>query len=574
MKKILGIFVCTLMIAATVLPVTGTMNIRNVSDVSSNNDTDWWPMFQHDLQLTGFSTSIAPNTNLTLWNTSTGKINEVSSPAVVDDRLYIGMFGEFTADKNSAPYFLPVLQGGSPLSQGIGGLYCLNAITGSPIWDFLIVDGGVGSSPAVDDGKLYFAATYPAYPYYMNTTFYCLDADDGSEIWDFTLGKYSYCSPTVVDGKVYYGAMDRVTEYGKLWCLDADDGSIIWTFTMDYQETMYISSPAVEDGKVFAAAIDILNTQNTTLYCINANTGDEIWNSTLGVLSLGSPTVVDGKVYYGALDAASQQGKLWCLDAEDGSIIWTFTMGYSEWMYVSSPAIAYEKVFAAATDLYNTSNTTFYCINANTGDEIWHCPIEGWVVSSPAVANAKTYIGSVRMTIEEGELFCLDAFNGNLIWSYIPVNGTFSSFAIASGRAYIADLNGIIYAFQDPNEPPTAPTIDGPPEGKVGEEYKFTFHAIDSNGDDVKYFIDWGDDNSEWTNYYPSCTNVTVNHTWSKKGDYTITAKAQDIYGAEGPEGTLTVTIPRSREVNNPLILRLLEWFPNLFPILRQLLEL
>jgi hypothetical protein len=43
------------------------------------------------------------------------------------------------------------------------------------------------------------------------------------------------------------------------------------------------------------------------------------------------------------------------------------------------------------------------------------------------------------------------------------------------------------------NQPPNPPTITGPAEGKVGTAYDYNFTAIDPDGDEVYYFIDWED---------------------------------------------------------------------------------
>ena len=136
-----------------------------------------------------------------------------------------------------------------------------------------------------------------------------------------------------------------------------------------------------------------------------------------------------------------------------------------------------------------------------------------------------------------------------------------------------AGLNGSTDA-ERINNPPNAPTITGETSGKAGKEYEYTFNATDPNGDDVKYIIDWGDNNTEETGFNASGTDVIVKHTWDEEGTYNITAMAQDIHGAEGPEGTLTINIPRFRTVNSPLLLQLFEHFQKLFPILRNLLRL
>jgi hypothetical protein len=84
------------------------------------------------------------------------------------------------------------------------------------------------------------------------------------------------------------------------------------------------------------------------------------------------------------------------------------------------------------------------------------------------------------------------------------------------------------------NQPPYAPTIDGPECGDPEVIYDYTFVANDPEGNDVQYFIDWGDGDSEWTSYYTSGATVTVSHSWDSKGVYEIKSKAKDDRDNEG----------------------------------------
>ena len=133
-------------------------------------------------------------------------------------------------------------------------------------------------------------------------------------------------------------------------------------------------------------------------------------------------------------------------------------------------------------------------------------------------------------------------------------------------------------ASADNRTPPGAPTITGPASGKVGDEHEYTFKAVDPDGQDVHLWIDWGDDtNSGWIGLYESGAEVKVKHTWAEKGDYTIRAKAKDTDDLEGLWGTLKISMPRNRLFGSlflRLLERLLELFPNAFPIFRHLLEL
>jgi hypothetical protein len=129
--------------------------------------------------------------------------------------------------------------------------------------------------------------------------------------------------------------------------------------------------------------------------------------------------------------------------------------------------------------------------------------------------------------------------------------------------------SGSAYVFTK-DLPPSAPEIDGP-SGVPPGTYEWTFKSIDPDGDDVKYYIDWGDGKAEETAFHASGEEVTISHTYTSQGDYIISSCAEDIYGAVGPVGTNPVLIPRStQQSKNPLILRLLEQFP----LLERLLNL
>jgi len=101
-------------------------------------------------------------------------------------------------------------------------------------------------------------------------------------------------------------------------------------------------------------------------------------------------------------------------------------------------------------------------------------------------------------------------------------------------------------------EPPLIPNIVGSTSGKIGEEQIFKFSAIDPDGDDISYCIDWGDESGEvCVGPFPSGIEQTSSHTWNEEGTYTIKVKARDIHGAESDWATLTVSMPKSKS-NRP----------------------
>jgi len=132
------------------------------------------------------------------------------------------------------------------------------------------------------------------------------------------------------------------------------------------------------------------------------------------------------------------------------------------------------------------------------------------------------------------------------------------------------NTRGSAYVFikESENLPPNPPTIDGPSSGKIGQPYTYTFNSIDPNGNNVYYFIDWGDNTtSDWIGQYASGIDVEVNHTWAKQETYILKAKAKDIYYLESGWATLTVTMPtgyqNSQQSQGSLFHRIFGWLFN-----------
>ena len=122
------------------------------------------------------------------------------------------------------------------------------------------------------------------------------------------------------------------------------------------------------------------------------------------------------------------------------------------------------------------------------------------------------------------------------------------------------------------NRPPDTPTITGPTSGKAETEYEYNFTATDPDGDDVYYYIDWGDETfSDWFGSFPSGKAIADLHIWDEQGSYNISVKAKDIYGAESEwSDPLSISMPKNKIISNSLF----QWFLERFPLLARLLQL
>jgi hypothetical protein len=130
------------------------------------------------------------------------------------------------------------------------------------------------------------------------------------------------------------------------------------------------------------------------------------------------------------------------------------------------------------------------------------------------------------------------------------------------------------------SNPPDPPEIEGPDSGKVGVPLTYTFTSIDPEGDDVSYYIDWGDGTyTDWTDYQASGTSYSESHTWDEQGTYIIKARALDCGvapsgGTPGGFASFHTFIPRNKQCISTLFLRFLQQHPNLFQILQYILGL
>jgi len=148
-------------------------------------------------------------------------------------------------------------------------------------------------------------------------------------------------------------------------------------------------------------------------------------------------------------------------------------------------------------------------------------------------------------------------------------------------RVYVGSTNpgmsprGYLHAFSilDPNAP-TTPTIFGETQGKIHRKYDYTFTSTSPLANNLFYQIDWGNGTlTDWLGPYSSSESITLSHSWSEKGTYTIRARAKDTENLWSSWGTLSVTMPFSYDL--PILRffdRLLERFPNALPFLRQIM--
>jgi outer membrane protein assembly factor BamB len=390
MKKIYMIFIAIIMMIALVLPASAN-----------------WPMFHHDLALSGYSPDDAPNMNETLWIFQT-EDSVFSSPAIVDGVVYIGSYD--------------------------GKFYAIDAYTGIEIWNYF-VDQTITSSPAVEGEFVYFLAE--------DGIFYALNISDGSLEWSYDLGdgSWDWSSPAVHNGYVFVGS-----SLGYVYKFDALDGAFQWNTYVGGSPNSHIT---IFNGKVYSGTHNF-DGNDPTLVALDEATGAIIWEynytedfpDSAGMINHNGVTIADGdgdgylNVYFGVYVWGAYNPQAICLNETDGSLMWATDIGGSS---TSTPAFHNGVIFIGSDDY------KLYALDAADGSFLWSFTTGGYVWSAPAVADGKVYFGSLDHII-----YCVDEVTGVLIWMYdTGASRVLGSPAVNDGILYIGNENGKVYAFKD-----------------------------------------------------------------------------------------------------------------------------
>jgi hypothetical protein len=292
----------------------------------------------------------------------------------------------------------------------------------------------------------------------------------------------------------------------------------------------------------------------------------------------------------------------WTFDNGGELDVYFAVMDFSQWVpegsYVKHPDVRDGEMDSTGNDNYidiSALNDNVIIVSERDGDIVSYYSTNGGVNVNEAAAAIDTgadnprivHLGNLKAIcsyVKGGSVYYSVTDDGGATWDTpVMINEAENVFVpqefkasdvCGFGSAWMNTDDGTIYFGEVGfGSPPGAPTITGPDNGDVGTPYDYVFSAVDPDGDDVRFIIQWGDTNSDTTDYVASGGSKTVPHTWTDGGSFTITAKAQDTFGQIGPETTKTVTMPRSRAMNFPF-LQFLQNHPNIFPILRQLLGL
>lgn len=181
--------------------------------------------------------------------------------------------------------------------NGDGGVYAMNARTGDKIWGHLMSKRGLNATPAIGDGKVFISHGEDNVDTNKFGGIQCLDAETGKPVWRVDNIKAGYTALLYKDGIVYV-----VADTGDMHAYDGENGNELWKYNLG---TVGKGSPIWVDGKIIATEVDgnihicKPSKEGCEKLChvqLKASSGkgfDEIY---------GSPAVSNGLVYVASRD--------------------------------------------------------------------------------------------------------------------------------------------------------------------------------------------------------------------------------------------------------------------------------
>jgi outer membrane protein assembly factor BamB len=401
---------------------------------------DNWPMINHDLSHTGYSTSQAPKTNQILWTYQTGGAVK-TSPAVVNSIVYFG--------------------------SDDGYIYAVNALNGSLIWKYNTY-GPVQSSPAVVDGVVYIGG-------YHSHAVFALNAYTGALIWSSPVNSVypdQISSTAVANGLVYVDVQTGISTSraysGEVYAFNASTGNLAWLY-FPVPGFNIASSPAIYGGDIYFC------NDGGLVIALDAVSGKQLWSVLIqrhNESSSGSysPLYCSVSVSNGLLYVGSQVQFVQALNASNGAFVWSNDVAGG--VLFSTPAVANGVVYVSTTlggPFGSLQSGGVTALDAKTGAFLWNHVVGSIRYSSPAVANGTVFVGSdeggsIFKPSSGHMIYALNISTGATIWTYTTGSEVYSSPAVTNGLVYVGSNDGKVYAIgasQDnvPSQTPSVPDL-------------------------------------------------------------------------------------------------------------------
>jgi len=300
-------------------------------------------VFAYDINNISLDIPIIPIWTFEYNNDNNSYICYSSSPTIYEEKIFLSSWsGKSSIWDSIGDYF--------NISSGNNKLLALD-FDGNLEWEYDLPAGSF-SSPAVKDNIVIVGCENK-----NGDSIFALNTNNGSKIWGKNIGPIGRSSPIIHDDMVIViskeSTLASFTGYEKVFAMNID-GSIKWNISIgdnipDNYKQIGSSSPSVINDVIYLASAD------GTIYAINTENGNEIWNKKIYTKSLtstnyliSSPASAESIIYIGTPD-----GVLYAINSSDKTTIWQED-SYENSPILSSPIVVNGLVY------YNSENGMLY----------------------------------------------------------------------------------------------------------------------------------------------------------------------------------------------------------------------
>ena len=264
------------------------------------------------------------------------------------------------------------------------------------------------------------------------------------ELWSEGTGggtdeRYLKLAPIVVNQRLYTADFD-----GKLLALDATNGSKLWSENVAEKKGFRSRDDGsrVTGGPGYGENTILLGTNKGNVLALSADTGKELWNTTVSSEVLAAPRRAEDTVVVRTID-----GKLFGLDADNGRRLWVYERSVPTLtLRGTSAPVIYDNIVIAGFD-----EGRLIAVELRTGKLIWEVRISTArgsseldrmvdIDSDPVVVDGVIYVATYQ-----GHMAAVQLENGRIIWNRDL--SSYAGFSVDKNNVYVTDDNSHVLAF-------------------------------------------------------------------------------------------------------------------------------
>lgn len=320
-------------------------------------------------------------------------------------------------------------------------LYSLRTSDGKLQWRHSLLEAAQINGKRVLADMIAGGADYQSSPTVVNGIAYvggpdrfvhAVDVNSGKEVWRFETSGQVSGTPTVAEGRVYFGQQGGNKEF---YAVDARTGQPIWSKTLGWAWV----------GASYAAGRLFVGTVEGDIWGLRAATGETLWKREVTGGIYPAPATDSRRLYTGGWG-----GHYLALEQETGAIDWAYYIpngpaGQAQRTGLGpdsgAPVLVGDRMFASV------GGSTF-ALDTKTGHRIWSTPVTDGNVNVTPATDGKQIIFSPKYDVNGcnsgSGLVSLDIETGKRLWAFRP-GGGLPGVAIAGNNVCFGSSSDIFF---------------------------------------------------------------------------------------------------------------------------------